>query len=133
MLIVKQLLRPKHLVIGKNVKVYCLFNTTFMKQLWNLLVSSEYLPPHPTDFFLVEGIFNQCVHVFAREGGVKHKRITCGILGDTQGKSVNQVSGYLKRIIRRFFCQPYWMFLIALFHCWFLSYHWHFSLHFLNN
>ena len=28
--------------------------------------------------------------MFLREVGVKHKRITCGILGDPQGKSVNQ-------------------------------------------
>ena len=53
-------------------------------------VSSKHVPPNPTDFFLTEGIFNQCVRVFVGEGRVKHKRITCGILGDPQGKSVNQ-------------------------------------------
>ena len=39
---------------------------------------------------LTEGIFNYCFRVFVGEGGVKHKRITCGILGDLQKKSVNQ-------------------------------------------
>ena len=55
------------------------------------LISSEYVPPQPADFFfLAEGIFNQCVRVFVGERGVKHKRIACGILGDPQGKSGNQ-------------------------------------------
>ena len=54
------------------------------------LVSSEYVPPHPTDFLLTEGIFNECVRVFVGEGVVAHKRIACGILSDPQEKLVNQ-------------------------------------------
>ena len=42
------------------------------------------MPSNPTDFFL------KGVCVFLREVGVKRKRITCGTLGDPQGKSVNQ-------------------------------------------
>ena len=49
----------------------------------------KYVPPHPANFSLTKGIFKWCVLVFVGEGGVKHKRITCGMLGEPQGKLVN--------------------------------------------
>ena len=47
-------------------------------------------PPHPTDFFS-DGRDFQLVRSCVCWGGKgKHKRITCGIHSDPQGKSVNQ-------------------------------------------
>ena len=47
-------------MIGKNVKLWSLFNFqyNYYEISINLLVSSEYVPPHSTDFFLTERIFN---------------------------------------------------------------------------